>query len=192
MNSNNSNYEVFRDSLSSVIVEKYNERPQRPPKRKSYKTRRSHTPAGDNVTSSSLPPARANPEDLADFVDVFPLSFLPVTRINTNILTMTVSGFRNLLFPSIHPSIPHLHHSPTNPNTPNNHLSNTTPPQCSRNPDRSSSSFRPRHPNRLRASPLLQRHPGSPPLPAPNRLHQHGHRAPTSMVDDTHGGLRDL
>ena len=84
MNSNNSNYEVFRDCLSSVIVEKSNERPQQPPKRKSYKARRNHKPASDNVTSSSLPSARANPEDLADFVDVHPLSLLLLLLLSFN------------------------------------------------------------------------------------------------------------
>lgn len=76
MNNNSSNYEIFRDCLSSVIVERSNEQPRRPPKRKSYKARRNHTPASDNVTSSSPPPARTNPEDLAEFMDVllqFPL-----------------------------------------------------------------------------------------------------------------------
>lgn len=78
-NNNNSNYEVFRDCLSAIIVEKSNERPHQPSKRKSYKARRNNTT--DDVkdlrrveTPSSLPPARANPEDLAEFVDV--LAFL--------------------------------------------------------------------------------------------------------------------
>lgn len=77
MNNNSSNYEIFRDCLSSVIVERSNEQPRRLPKRKSYKKgRRNHAPASDNVTSSIAPPARINPEDLAEFVDVryqFPL-----------------------------------------------------------------------------------------------------------------------
>ena len=73
MNDNSSNYEIFRDCLSSVIVERSNEQPRRPPKRKSYKARRNHTPANDNVTSSVPAPARTNPEDLAEFVDVYTL-----------------------------------------------------------------------------------------------------------------------
>lgn len=82
MDSNNNNYEVFRDCLSAIIVEKSNERPRPPSKRKSYKTRRNHTTNDvkdvrrvEAQAPSSLPPARANPEDLAEFVDV--LAFTP-------------------------------------------------------------------------------------------------------------------
>ena len=72
--SSSSNYEVFRDCLSSIVVEKSNERPRQPPKRKSYKARRNNHNVKKDTTSKTasapLPPARANPEDLADFVDV--------------------------------------------------------------------------------------------------------------------------
>lgn len=118
--------------------------------------------------------------------------FLLMTSANANLLTMAVSGFRDLLFPPYHPPNPHLHHSPTNPNSPNYHLPNTSPLQSRRDPSGSSASLRPRHLNHLRSPPLRHRHPGSPPLPAPNRLYRRRDRAPTGMVDNAHGGLRDL
>lgn len=88
--SSSSNYEAFRDCLSGIIVEKSNERPRQPPKRKSYKARRNNHNVKKDTTSKTdsapPPPARVNPEDLADFVDVR----LPFLRI--------LYGIRNCLY----------------------------------------------------------------------------------------------
>lgn len=77
---NSSNYEVFRDILSGILVARSNERPREPSKRKANKARRNNTSSSNNnvkatpvVKTESI--QRANPEDLAEFVDVFTLPF---------------------------------------------------------------------------------------------------------------------
>lgn len=72
----NSNYEVFRDILSGILVARSNERPREPSKRKANKARRNNNSSiNNNVKATPVvktePIQRANPEDLAEFVDVF-------------------------------------------------------------------------------------------------------------------------
>lgn len=76
---NSSNYEVFRDILSGIIVAKSNERPPQASKRKANKARRNKNSSSSNSNVKATPVAkepiqRANPEDLAEFVDVFTLA----------------------------------------------------------------------------------------------------------------------
>lgn len=73
---NSSNYEIFRDILSGIIVAKSNERPRESSKRKANKARRNNTSSSNNHVKTTPvvktePFQRANPEDLAEFVDVF-------------------------------------------------------------------------------------------------------------------------
>ncbi|KAI9934198.1 hypothetical protein ASPWEDRAFT_170176 [Aspergillus wentii DTO 134E9] len=79
------NYEVFRECLSSCIVDKFNEKPPKTSKRKAHKAKRNTVkkdgavknntpepsppiPPPSSSSSSSLS-VRANPEDLAEFID---------------------------------------------------------------------------------------------------------------------------
>lgn len=76
--SEGSNYEVFRECLSSAIVQRSdNGRPNRVAKRKALETKRStRKPATDGAgadttaSDSSSLPSRVNPEELAEFIDV--------------------------------------------------------------------------------------------------------------------------
>jgi len=76
---NSSNYEVFRDILSGIIVAKSNDRPRKPSQRKANKARRNNTSSSNNNVKTTPiaktePIQRANPEDLAEFVDVCTIS----------------------------------------------------------------------------------------------------------------------
>ena len=61
MDSNTNNYEVFRECLSNSIVEQSEEKPAKTPKRKTKRTAKDERPPQ---------PARTDPEELADFIDV--------------------------------------------------------------------------------------------------------------------------
>ncbi|PKX94624.1 uncharacterized protein P174DRAFT_441922 [Aspergillus novofumigatus IBT 16806] len=94
--SEGSNYEVFRECLSSAIVQRYdNGRPNRVVKRKAQKSKRGTRKlatdgAGTDTTDTGpLPlPSRVNPEELAEFIDTN--TPLPAPRPLLESITATV------------------------------------------------------------------------------------------------------
>lgn len=62
-----SNYEVFRECVSGAIVAKSETKPDKASKKRAQKTKRgSKRSAADQAVVAD----RANPEELADFIDV--------------------------------------------------------------------------------------------------------------------------
>ncbi|KAG2418407.1 hypothetical protein HFD88_001508 [Aspergillus terreus] len=69
------NYQVFRECLSSVIVEKSNpHRPSKTPRRRGPKSRRNtrttDSPQQEDTTPDSSLSSTVNPEEIADFIDL--------------------------------------------------------------------------------------------------------------------------
>ena len=194
-----SNYEVFRDCLSTIIVEKSNERSRQPSKRKSYKARRNNHNVKKDTTSKTdstpPPPARANPEDLADFVDVhLPLLVRVLYRraYTNTAYSLTVPRLRNLPLPPPIPPNPQLHSNPRRPNPPHNPLPNAPPLPSPANPLTHPPPNSARHPNRLRPPRRPARHPRNPPLAAPERLRGRRDRRPARMGNHENRRVRDL
>ncbi|KAF9892757.1 hypothetical protein FE257_001159 [Aspergillus nanangensis] len=93
-NTTDNNYQIFRECLSTAIVEKSNPRqPTKLPKRRSQKPHRSvkaddPTPPPINSEISSLP--RANPEDLAEFIDFIASEIFTSLPVDLQTLTYSI------------------------------------------------------------------------------------------------------
>ncbi|EYE99415.1 HNH endonuclease [Aspergillus ruber CBS 135680] len=91
---NSPNYEVFRDILSGILVAKSDERPREPSKRKANKARRNNNSSSNNNVKATPvvktePIQRANPEDLAEFVDFLASEIF--THLPDTLQTLTYS-----------------------------------------------------------------------------------------------------
>ncbi|KAF4267584.1 hypothetical protein CNMCM8714_003184 [Aspergillus fumigatus] len=99
--SEGSNYEVFRECLSSAIVQRSdNGRPNRVAKRKALKTKRStRKPATDGAgadtraSDSSSLPSRVNPEELAEFIDFLASETFP--SLPADLQTLSYSSIQH-------------------------------------------------------------------------------------------------
>ncbi|KAL2824609.1 hypothetical protein BDW59DRAFT_83750 [Aspergillus cavernicola] len=105
--STESNYAVFRECVSSVIIARSNQhKPSKRPKRRAYKSKNAKRKDNNNINaepleSSNSPAAEEeNPEDLADFIDF----------IATEIFTNLPLPLQSLTYSS-------LQHSPSLSNT---------------------------------------------------------------------------
>ncbi|KAL4896521.1 hypothetical protein BDV59DRAFT_198887 [Aspergillus ambiguus] len=96
------NYQVFRECLSSAIVERSNpHRPSKSTKRRAQKSRRSTKttdspppqPATNHTTDSTSLPSTVDPEEIADFIDFLASEIF--TSFPSDLQTLTYSALQH-------------------------------------------------------------------------------------------------